>query len=339
MTTPRNRPRPVAWRVAARGHGRPRSWVGPPQLALALAVVSLLVAAAPDDPTEAPSATKVLGCLVERELPSPAGQATAGGFAFSFQSLGGLAEDGRSCTVYRLRNAAGSPPTPVRWLAGEEVLVDVARLRRCGTQSQVECGWFEVARYFDGDIDGGRTQLAFGLNADSFRVENDGLVARTDPDLGATNASVGTEIVGTLTLADGSEVGLDLIVKSRFERRAGAIELIYEVSAADPRLLSGESVAMIWQHRGGVPGDGAEGGLRPPASGAGAFAPFLALPGQSGEGHQALEATRRGDTVAVRRSVAELAYAPDLRLDFVEPGRPEVVLLSVPLPAFVPLDP
>ena len=42
--------------------------------------------------------------------------------------------------------------------------------------------------------------------------------------------------------------------------------------------------------------------------------------------------------MAVERLVDDLAYVDDLQLDFVEPGRPDVVLLSVPLPAFVAQD-
>lgn len=333
MTKAPSRSRPQNARAGSRA--------GPLASTFLLAALSFGVTAAPPDPVEVEEPQQVLGCLIELELPSPAAEAAEGGFAFSYQSLGGEATDGRSCTVYRLRNAVGSPPTPVRWLAGSEVLVDLARLQRCS--SAEECPYFEVARYFDGEFLGGATQLSFGLNADSFSVVDDGLVARTAPDVGATNASVGTEVVGALTLDDGSEVALDLVVKSRFERRDGAIALIYEVVSADPGLLSGERVALVWHRRGGPEAAHTGAGVVRDGSLPRSAAPFLALPDAAGDarpglGPDALDVRRAEGVVAVERLVDDLAYVDDLQLDFVEPGRPDVVLLSVPLPAFVAQD-
>lgn len=327
MANPQSRPRPQTARL--------EKWVGPLASLLLLAVFHLGAAADPPDPAEVLEPVQVLGCLVDRELPSPAASAEDGGFSFSYQSLGGLAEDGRSCTVYRLRNTAGRPPTPVRWLAGGEVLVDFARLARCATDE--ECAWLEIARYFDGDVIGSDTRLSFGLNADSFSVEDDGLVARTAPDVGATNASVGTEVVGRLTLSDGTDVELDLIVKSRFERRQGVIALIYELTASDEALLNGEQIALVWRRRGGDGPNGApHGGVRTPRD----FAPFLSLPGQPSLGvGQAFEVSRSSGGVSLVRLVDELSFEPGLLLDFVEADQPDTVLLSVPLPAFLPQNP
>ena len=160
-------------------------------------LLSTLVAAAQEGvgPGAPAGTARVLECLVAERLPAPPAEAREGGFAFVFESLGGTAVDGRACTVYRLRNLAGSPPTPVRWTAGSEVLVDVAALARC----RDECPWFEVARYFDGGFVGGETRVGYGLNADSFHAASPGLVALGFPDAGARAAGVGTEIVGTVS--------------------------------------------------------------------------------------------------------------------------------------------
>lgn len=74
-----------------------------------------------------PLGVQTLDCLVDEALPNPPQLAAEGGFSLFYQSLGGVASDGRACTVHRVMNAAGSPPTPVRWRAGEEVLIDMAR--------------------------------------------------------------------------------------------------------------------------------------------------------------------------------------------------------------------
>src|SRR5690606_10838791 len=178
------------------------------------------------------AATTVLACQVAQSLPVPPAEAREGGFAFVFESLGGTAADGRACTAYRLRNLPGSPPTPVRWAAGSEVLVDVARLARCPRDQ--ECPWLEVARYFDGDFVGGETTIGSGLHADSFPVTSPGLVAFSSPDVGAAAASVGTEVAGTVVDSQGRAVALDLVVKSRFERGEDGLTLVYEATADDP---------------------------------------------------------------------------------------------------------
>src|SRR5690554_1229939 len=158
--------------------------------ARAMAAVGLvscyLLAAAQDG--QGPAATRqVLACQVAESLPAPPAEAREGGFGFVFESLGGTAVDGRACTVYRLRNLAGSPPTPVRWVAGSDVLVDGARLARC--RDDADCAWFEVARYFEGDVVDGDTVLGYGLNADSFQAVTPGLVGFPAPDVGAAAAS------------------------------------------------------------------------------------------------------------------------------------------------------
>lgn len=276
--------------------------------------------------TEPAEDLQVLDCSVAQALPSPAAEAADGGFNFAYQSLGGLTDDGRSCTVYRLRNRPGSPPTPVRWQAGDEVLVDLARLKRCG--SEEECPWFEVASYFEGRFEGAKSQLSFGLNADSFRLQSDSLVASPDPDVGASSASVGTEVVGTITLADESEVEVDLLVKSRFERRDGVVVLIYEVTAADPGLLSGDLIRLAWS------GSGDPSGPQLPVDAR--SLPFISLPLGSTRGSTDLTAERGDETVAVEVVASGFEFVSGLRLSVVETSRPEVSLLSVPLPAFVP---
>src|SRR5690606_13464218 len=249
------------------------------------------------------SPSKVLGCLVTEEVPSPAATASDGGFTFLYQSLGGVAENGRTCTVYRLKNEAGGPPTPVRWLAGDDILVDLAQLRRC--RDAAGCQWFEVARYFDGEFHDGSTLLTFGLNADSFRRDSNGLIADTAPSLGETAASVGTEVVGVLTLADESTVELDLVVKSRFERRARTLNLIYEVVSRDSELLSGGRIGLVWPAAAGSQEAAplAQEELRP----------FLQLPAGSRitMGRPSYTVKRVGDTVAVEVAVTDFEYLPD----------------------------
>ena len=304
------------------------TWVGP--LAIYVLLGFTAVAAAGVGPDRS-TPEKVLGCFVSEEVPSPAATAADGGFTFLYQSLGGVAEDGRACTVYRLKNEAGGPPTPVRWLAGEAVLVDLVQLRRC--RDADGCPWFEIASYFDGGFHGGSTRLSFGLNADSFHQDGEGLIVETSPNLGETAASVGTEVVGVLTLADEQRVELDLIVKSRFERRGGTINLVYEVVSKNPEMLSGERVALLWS--AAFAGEAAVQ-LR-----ADEALPFMQLPSGSPLAGERLSYTaRRGsEVVAVVVEVTDFEYLPNSVLHFVEPSDPTKFLLSVPLPTFVPADP
>ena len=41
-------------------------------------------------------------------------------------------------------------PTPVRWTLGDVVVVDKARLPRCG---DADCAWLDFVRYFPGAVD------------------------------------------------------------------------------------------------------------------------------------------------------------------------------------------
>ena len=268
------------------------------------------------------AAATVLACQVAQSLPVPPAEAREGGFAFVFESLGGTAADGRACTAYRLRNLPGSPPTPVRWAAGSEVLVDVARLARCPRDQ--ECPWLEVARYFDGDFVGGETTIGYGLNADSFHVTSPGLVAFSSPDVGAAAASVGTEVAGTVVDSQGRAVALELVVKSRFERGEDGLTLVYEATADDPTQLDGTRFVLAWEAFDLLPGaaDAAVTGPSPfRAAATGAFVPVT---------HRAPGA------VSVRVPAGGAAYRDLLTLTVGAPGAGGADLLTVVLPAFLP---
>jgi hypothetical protein len=266
-------------------------------------------------------ARQVLACLVAESLPAPPAEAREGGFAFVFESLGGTAVDGRACTVYRLRNLPGSPPTPVRWSTGSEVLVDVASLARC--REEAACAWFEVARYFDGAYVGGETVIGYGLNADSFRIASPGLVAISFPDLGATAASVGTELVGTLVDSEGREVVLDLVVKSRIERGEDGLVLVYEAQAGDPSQLGGSHFVLAWEALDDLP---------PDAVAPGGMGPFRAR--SSGEAVPSV--TTEPGLVAVVVTSDAAVYEDALLLTVREAGEGGADLLTVVLPAFLP---
>ncbi|MFO7543878.1 MAG: hypothetical protein R6W77_00115 [Trueperaceae bacterium] len=322
-------------------HHRPRPLrIG----AFAWALPSFLLLAAAlgqgADPATDPSATPddaVLLCRVIDRVPQAEAEVEEGGFAFAYQSVAGELDDGRRCTVYRLRNLPGRPPTPVRWNAGETVLVEAARLARCADAST--CAWLEIARYFDGTVQVGETRLSFGLNADSFHHTSEGLVAATEPDVGAASASVGSEIVARLALADGSDFDLHVIVKSRFERGRDGLVLIYDVTSQDPGTLDGSSVRFVWDAFASTPSAverlldrETTPFLVPERSGPGA------APDGSAEG--ALAGTprvqRAGDTIALLVPVDRFHYTPDLVLRVVEAGDPQTALLIIPMPAFVP---
>lgn len=291
---------------------------------IAVGLTSLVFAAAsqspPADPVGDGSTQQVLQCQVEQALPTPPAEASQGGFHFVFESLGGTAVDGRACTVYRIRNLQGSPPTPVRWSAGSEVLADVVGLPRCPRDE--ECEWLEVARYFDGDFVDGDTLVSYGLNADSFHEETPGLVAFASPDTAAAAASVGTEIVGTVVTRDGVEVAIDLVVRSRLERSEEVVVLVYEVSAADDSQLDGSRFTLAWEAF-----DSLSPGALPAGDGE---SPFRSL--ATGE---PVAARRSGDTVSVRLSAGSVVYRDPLSLVVLAAGTDEV-LMRVPLPAFLP---
>ncbi len=283
-----------------------------------------ILATAQQDAAQAaspPEGLQVLKCVVTGALPSPPAEAQDGGFHFQFESLGGTAVDGRACTVYRLRNVPGSPPTPVRWTAGSDVLVEAAGLRRCGDEAS--CVWLEVARYFDGDFVRGETTVSYGLNADSFHVPSPGFVAFASPDMQGLTASVGTEVVGTVVTADGLAIELDLVVKSRFERDEAGVRLFYEATADDPAQLDGSRFLLVWE---------ALDGLGPASFAPGdAKGPFL-LDGQvAPQGHT----SGVDGTVSLQARTQDVGYEDRLVLSIVVPGTGEV-MLRVPLPAFVP---
>ncbi len=301
----------------------------PRRSARAMAAVGLLfchlTATAQDSPVTPAGAEQVLACIVADSLPAPPAEAKEGGFGFVFESLGGTAVDGRACTVYRLRNLPGSPPTPVRWVAGSEVLVDGARLARC--TGEEDCVWFEVARYFDGGYLGGDTVLGYGLNADSFRVASRGLVALSFPDVGAAAAGVGTELVGTVVDSSDREVALDLVVRSRLEREGDELLLVYEATSNDPSQLDGSRFVLAWEAFDLLPA-GAVGG-------AGAVGPFRTLAGRA-----VVPASPAGPgAVVVRLPAAAAVYQDGLALTVREPGEGGEDLLTVTLPAFLPASP
>lgn len=272
-----------------------------------------------------PVGAQTLNCLVDEALPNPPATAAAGGFSFFFQSLAGTATDGRACTVHRVMNAPGSPPTPVRWRAGDEPLIDMARLGRCSEESP--CEWFAVARYFAGGFDHAATLLGFGLNADAFEVGTQSLLAVTDPDLGALTASVGTEVAGTVVTAAGRSIDVSFTVKSRLVRGDGAaMSLIYEVVTTTPELGPGGELALVWQVFDLVPAAAAV--IRGDAD-----APFLSSELARAEGGTVVVGP---DSYGVHVAVEALEYTPDLTLGLVERSNPAETLLLVPMPAFLP---
>jgi len=283
----------------------------------------------------------VLQCRVVDRLPAAEAEVEEGGFAFVYQSVAGSLADGRSCTVYRLRNLPGRPPTPVRWRAGGEVLVDAARLARCADANA--CDWLEVARYFEGEVEAGETQLSFGLNADSFHHQDRGLVAVTQPSLGAAQASVGSEVLARLTLADESTLVLHVVVKSRFVRGPDGLELVYDVVSDDPTALDGSRVRFVWEAFAGAPqplarlldrDDGMPFAI--PDDGA------WEAPGSVGASDTDLAGAPRlvheQGAVAVVVPVERFAYLADLTLYVVDTSDPATPLLSIAMPAFVPGD-
>lgn len=292
-------------------------------LCLVVAVSAQHVAAQGDEATGDATDLQVLDCLVDRALPAQPAVAAEGGFAFEFQALAGTAVDGRSCTVHRLRNSPGGPPTPVRWTAGDDLLVDKARLGRCGDEA--DCGWVEVARYFQGGFGLSDSTLGYGLNADQFTSVTDSLVAVTEPDLGAITASVGTEVEAEVQLAGGSLVGVAFTVRSRLRREdGGRLTLVYEVETTTPALRQGGRLALVWD------AIAVDGGVA--AADADRDVPFLGLAQFARDGRVDIGQ----DTYAIAVAVDALEYDPSAVISVVERDRPSQALLSVPMPAFLP---
>lgn len=178
---------------------------------------------------------QLLNCLIDGHVPAQPGIAQQGGYHVEFQSLRGVTDDDRACTVYRLRNAPDKPPTPLRWTLGDETVVDKLRLPRCGGRD--ECDWISFAKYFPGGVDTNLSLLSYGLNADAYQETAetfmhtvgmpDSAIAEAE---GVLASSVGTEIEGTFVGSDDVPRPLHLIVKSRFhEDPAGGILLVYEI--------------------------------------------------------------------------------------------------------------
>lgn len=216
-------------------------------------VLALAHAVAQDAPPD-PDADRVLNCLVDARLPEAPAPAEDGGYRFEVQTLRGTTDDDRSCTVYRLRNTPGKPPTPFRWTLGEETLVDKARLSRCD-EGAGSCPWLAFARYFPGGVDPNLSVVSYGLNADAYHQQTDTFmtsVSVRESDVaeadGILASSVGTELAGLFPTADGDVIALHLIVKSRFEPDPdGGRRLLYEIDdlSGDGMLGSG-AVRVEW---------------------------------------------------------------------------------------------
>jgi hypothetical protein len=198
---------------------------------VAILLALLLGAAAAEDDAAGP--TRLLNCIIDGHVPERPGIADQGGYRFEYQSLRGVTEDDRACTVHRLRNAADAAPTPVRWTLGALTVVDKTRLPRCTG----DCAWATFVRYFPGTVDTNLSELSYGLNADAYHETAETFMTTvalrdeaTAAAVGATASSVGTEIAGSFATADGASVALHLIAKSRFAPGAeGEVRLIYEI--------------------------------------------------------------------------------------------------------------
>ncbi len=208
-----------------------------------------------DDP-----GSRLLNCTIDGHVPEEPARAQQGGYDFAYQSLRGVSDDGRACTVYRLLNAPDQPPTPFRWKLGDVTVVDKVHLPRCGGASP--CAWLAFAKYFPGEIDTNLSVLSYGLNADAYEETAEtymNRVALTDAEIaheaGIVASSVGTELQGTFTTRDGRAVALHLIVKSRFEPDpTGRTRLVYEIDDLDGRGLWGAGdVRVVWDALGTAP--------------------------------------------------------------------------------------
>ncbi len=274
---------------------------------------------------EQATGAQVLGCVVGTAQPIAPAVAAEGGFEFEYQALAGTAADGRACTVHRLRNAAGAPPTPVRWRAGSVLLVEQARLGRCG--DELPCAWVEVARYFDGEFGVSGSVLGFGVNADTFRLTADSLVAVTRPDLEAVAASIGTEVSGAVGLADERLVQVEFIVRSRLVRDGGSLRLVYELETDMPELGRDGDLALVWE---AIAYRGAAGATALSDTGS----PFLVLEPSFEE---VGEVVSTGDKYLIEVLVDDFEFRPELTLSVVARERPDEPLLTVPMPAFLPV--
>jgi hypothetical protein len=268
---------------------------------------------------------RLLHCGIRGHVPEEPGRSDQGGYGFEYQSLYGVTTDERSCTVYRLRNTPGKPPTPFRWTQGDAVVVDKGRLPRCDAET---CDWLTFVKYFPGEVDAGRSELSYGLNADAYHDTAQTFVGtqgvRDDEAAraaGVRASSVGTELAGAFATADGATVALHLIVKSRFEpARDGGARLWYEIEdLAGSGALGAGAVRVEWDALD-VLGVAAAWPGRPGA-------PPASAPGSS------VDRTENGVAWAVEASAFALDESFVLRI-FVR-GDDEPVLV-VPMPAYVP---
>lgn len=302
----------------------------PYRLPILLLLLLAFAAAAQDAPPA--DEARLLNCNVDAHVPARPGRAEEGGYAFEFQSLRGGTDDERACTVYRLRNTPGKPPTPLRWTMGDETIVDKVRLARC--REGVEgCPWLAFARYFPGAIDANLSTISYGLNADAYDRQADTFmtsVSVRDADVAEADAvlasSVGTELAGTFVDADGDRFELHLLVKSRFETDpTGDRRLIYEIDdLGGSGALGSGAIRVAWGALAGVPE------LR------------AALDG--GDGVAAATPSDANASVAIDRGPDHLRLAIDaadfvldegfvLEVYAVDADEP---LASVPMPAYVP---
>lgn len=225
-------------------------------LVLALAVASAAAQDASGDPQ-----ARVLRCNVDGHVPEGPARAEEGGYRFEYQSLRGRTDDDRSCTVYRIRNTPGKPPTPFHWRMGDETLVDKARLDRCGDGAQA-CPWLAFARYFPGPVDANLSTLSYGLNADAYHAQTETFMTTVSlPDrsvaeeAGILASSVGTELAGTFVDEAGTAYELHLLVKSRFEpAEQGGYRLIYELDdLGRSGLFATDALRVQWDALDGIP--------------------------------------------------------------------------------------
>lgn len=300
------------------------------RLPILLLLLLAFVAAAQDAPPAQDA--RLLNCNVDAHVPDRPGRAEEGGYAFEFQSLRGGTDDDRACTVYRLRNTPGKPPTPLRWTMGDETIVDKVRLARC-REEQEGCPWLAFARYFPGAIDANLSTISYGLNADAYDRQADTFmtsVSVRDADVAEADAvlasSVGTELAGTFLDADGERYELHLLVKSRFETgEAGGRRLIYEIDdLGGSGALGSGAIRIAWEALAAVPE------LRAALDGEGAAS--TATPAAPA-GSVAID--RGPDHLHLAIDAADFVLDEGFVLEVHAEGA-DAPLASVPMPAYVP---
>lgn len=198
-------------------------------------------------PPAASDEAKVLNCTVDELLPPEPAAADEGGYRFEFQSIRGVTADDRVCTLYRVRNTAGHAPTPLRWMQGEELLMEKTRLARCRADADV-CPWISVAKYFQGHVDTNLSVIRYGLNADAYDRQAETFLGSIVLDDAQANQSVGTEVEGMFATAAGEVVPVHLIVKSRIEPGAdGRQTAVLEVTDLGGRGdLANGTLSVTW---------------------------------------------------------------------------------------------